>query len=92
MGVVYQLFRVLRRTSCKATQRQKAHAEWKSGARQIAVCTSAFGMGVDKSTVRIVVHCSLPLTLESYLQEATSSLKYSERFLWGGYCLDTVIK
>jgi ATP-dependent DNA helicase RecQ len=35
----------------------------------VICCTSAFGMGVDKSNIRFVIHFHLPTQLESYLQE-----------------------
>jgi len=43
---------------------------WKDGKVQVMVATNAFGMGIDKSDVRTVVHLDLPDTLEAYFQEA----------------------
>lgn len=43
---------------------------WKSGKTRVIVSTNAFGMGIDKSDVRTVIHIDLPDSLEAYFQEA----------------------
>jgi ATP-dependent DNA helicase RecQ len=50
-------------------QRRRIEQEWLSGQMPFVICTSAFGMGVDKSNVRWVCHFHPPLTLSEYLQE-----------------------
>lgn len=49
----------------KETQRQ-----FLDGELQVIASTNAFGMGVDKSNVRLVIHADIPGSLENYLQEA----------------------
>lgn len=44
--------------------------EWIENKSQIMVATNAFGMGIDKPDVRMVVHLDLPQGLEEYYQEA----------------------
>ena len=43
---------------------------WKSGKSRVMVATNAFGMGIDKADVRLVVHMDLPDSIEAYFQEA----------------------
>lgn len=50
--------------------RSAVQEEFLTGKTRTVVATNAFGMGVDKSDVRLVVHYQMPGTLESYYQEA----------------------
>jgi ATP-dependent DNA helicase RecQ len=49
--------------------RDKKQVSWSSGEKRVIVSTNAFGMGIDKSDVRFVVHWDIPDAIESYFQE-----------------------
>ena len=49
--------------------RSQKQEDWMQGKTQIIAATNAFGMGIDKSNVRFVLHFDLPDTLENYYQE-----------------------
>ena len=51
-------------------QRKNNEESWKNNITRIMVCTSAFGMGIDKPDVRMVIHTEPPDTIEAYFQEA----------------------
>ena len=50
-------------------ERNKRQTSWKNSKTKVMVATNAFGMGIDKSDVRIVIHTHIPSTTESYFQE-----------------------
>ncbi|MFO7029441.1 recombinase RecQ [Limnospira fusiformis CCALA 023] len=52
-----------------AEKRRKIESQWLEGKLQFVVCTSAFGMGINKPNVRWVVQFQPPLLLSEYIQE-----------------------
>lgn len=49
--------------------KEKAQDDFLFERTNIMVATNAFGMGIDKSNIRYIVHCTIPKNLESYYQE-----------------------
>jgi ATP-dependent DNA helicase RecQ len=50
-------------------ERQLVHDDFRRGNVRILAATNAFGMGIDKSDVRLVVHFDIPGSVEAYYQE-----------------------
>ena len=53
-----------------AEDRTAKQESWINNKTRVMVCTNAFGMGIDKPDVRVVVHYDVPDCLENYYQEA----------------------
>ncbi|MGV3586453.1 MAG: RecQ family ATP-dependent DNA helicase [Adhaeribacter sp.] len=51
-------------------ERHRVQTDWLQGKTTVMVATNAFGMGIDKPDVRLVVHLDMPESLEAYYQEA----------------------
>ena len=51
------------------SDRRKIEQDWIKGKTQFVICTSAFGMGIDKPDVRWVIHYHAPELLAEYIQE-----------------------
>ncbi|XP_006823889.1 ATP-dependent DNA helicase Q4-like, partial [Saccoglossus kowalevskii] len=52
-----------------SSERRRIQNQFMSGQLRIVAATVAFGMGLDKSDVRAIIHFNLPKTFESYVQE-----------------------
>lgn len=53
-----------------ANDRKQVQEDWMSGKFQVICATNSFGMGVDKATVRFVVHWDVPQNIAAYYQES----------------------
>ncbi|MFK8060539.1 MAG: helicase-related protein, partial [Polaribacter sp.] len=51
-------------------EKKTAFNNWMSEKTPIIVATNAFGMGIDKANVGLVIHYNLPFSIENYVQEA----------------------
>ena len=51
-------------------EKKDIQEKFRVGDLRVIAATNAFGMGIDKPDIRLVVHCDIPGSLENYLQEA----------------------
>ena len=80
----------------KQEERNLRQEDWKRNKTRVIVCTNAFGMGIDKPDVRIVIHADSPDCLENYYQEAgragRDGLRAYAVLLYGGKDMQEIEK
>jgi ATP-dependent DNA helicase RecQ len=62
-----------------AKEKEKNMQSWLENKSQVIVATNAFGMGIDKSDVKTVIHIQLPENIEIYYQEAGRAGRNGEK-------------
>ncbi|KAL4462505.1 hypothetical protein ABPG72_009106 [Tetrahymena utriculariae] len=73
-------------SGCEDKRKAQIQQDFMEGNLRIVVATIAFGMGIDKSDIRAVVHLNMPKTVENYVQEAgragrDGNISYCHMFL-----------
>ena len=53
-----------------SVKKNENQERWRRGEKRVMVATNAFGMGIDKPDVRLVLHADMPDSVEAYFQEA----------------------
>jgi len=51
-------------------EKQQSYTKWMNNISTVMVATNAFGMGIDKSDVRAVIHINTPNSIENFIQES----------------------
>lgn len=51
-------------------KRIKIQEEWSNNLIRVIVATNAFGLGINKEDIRLIIHMQIPMNMESYYQEA----------------------